>query len=523
MRLHSSVVKGQSLVVIALCTLALFSLVALAIDGGSALLQRRTMQNAADGGALAGIELLERNVVVSCSPLPCHPLYLLDNQTVATRITQLISANYGGVIGTAQYTVLIEYHFLAGAPSASDSYQAASNYPAGDLIPAFVDGVRVTAGVANPTIFAQAINIQTIPVSAVAAARLYGTCPPDDIDGIPLAVTRFRPTLEDSLRNNPANDPCNLFELWNGQADWQQNNLVSFNVYSFKASGYVQPLAGFDMRNGASGGVPLYGGSGNCPPACADMRGSTQATVVSATQDLQNWVANSWQGAFSLTSLYPAGSGTWSPANRTTSGGGRGAPTRPGDWIENYPADTRNVNIAGPLYTGAVQGTMIPYLSPPASQGGLNWGPASDRTIYLWGPAALVPGTGSSEYAQEWQNGVAIPNCPGSNCTYTGWEDLALGNSGSATTPNYTVASNWHPGAVTLDRVRVSRAIKVRFFANLQGAGRGAQALSGCSLPALSSNRAWGLILTTDVSGPVGTAPCGWQVGGAVYSRLIDP
>jgi hypothetical protein len=61
----------------------------------------------------------------------------------------------------------------------------------------------------------------------------------------------------------------------------------------------------------------------------------------------------------------------------------------------------------------------------------------------------------------------------------------------------------------------------VRFFANLQGNRGGAQDPPGCSLPTLSHSRAWGLIITQRVPGPIGN--CGWQPGGAVYSRLIDP
>ncbi len=46
--------KGQTLVIVALSLFALIALVALAIDGGNLMAERRQMQNAADAGALAG-------------------------------------------------------------------------------------------------------------------------------------------------------------------------------------------------------------------------------------------------------------------------------------------------------------------------------------------------------------------------------------------------------------------------------------------------------------------------------------
>src|SRR5215210_5473266 len=46
--------RGQAMVLIALCMLALVAFVGLAVDGGSLYLQRRTAQNAADGASLAG-------------------------------------------------------------------------------------------------------------------------------------------------------------------------------------------------------------------------------------------------------------------------------------------------------------------------------------------------------------------------------------------------------------------------------------------------------------------------------------
>jgi Flp pilus assembly protein TadG len=517
------VARGQSLVVVALCALVLIALVALAIDGGSALYQRRNMQNGADAASLAVVDMMQQNMAVTCNPSPCHPTYLLTNQMVLDRVDQLVTANRGGTIGTATYTTLTEYHIMAGAPSNGNTYQPASAYPAGGLVPGYTDGVRVTARINNPTTFARAINISTIPVSAAAAARLYPTCPVTEGIGDSLPMVRFRPATEDHLRTY-GNDPCYPFSFWDSSGDFNQlKNLASFNVYSLHQQGAVQTISGFDMRNGPSGGLANFGSSTGCPSDCADMRGSTQQGSNRAVQDVENWIFYKWLGQISLTSTWPASSGTWGPANRTNNGGQGGTP-RPGDWIETYTSGNWGNGVSDALYSSALLGTSYPYFSPNPPNG-LGWGPALDRTIFLWGPESLPVNSSTTDYAQEWQSSVTIPNPPCSigPCLYTGWEDLRLrnrpGNQG------YDVDSTFHNGAVSVDRVRLTRAIKVRFYANLQG-NRSNQTIAppGCSLPSpLNSSQAWGLILSQSLPGPSPGGGCNWQIGGGTYSRVIDP
>jgi hypothetical protein len=275
------------------------------------------------------------------------------------------------------------------------------------------------------------------------------------------------------------------------------------------------------MRNGPSGGLANFGSSTGCPSDCADMRGSTQQGSNRAVQDVENWIFYKWLGQISLTSTWPASSGTWGPANRTNNGGQGGTP-RPGDWIETYTSGNWGNGVSDALYSSALLGTSYPYFSPDPPNG-LGWGPALDRTIFLWGPESLPVNSSTTDYAQEWQSSVTIPNPPCSigPCLYTGWEDLRLrnrpGNQG------YDVDSTFHNGAVSVDRVRLTRAIKVRFYANLQGNHGNAVAPTGCTLPVRNSSQAWGLILSQSLPGPSPGGGCNWQIGGGTYSRVIDP
>src|SRR5437588_4098030 len=99
LRIH---IKGQTIAIVGLlvATGVLIGLVALAFDGGSALLQRRTMQNGAEAGALAGIgKMLEPGrVAVSCIPSPCHTSFNLRNDEVWAAVNLFVQANRGGAI-----------------------------------------------------------------------------------------------------------------------------------------------------------------------------------------------------------------------------------------------------------------------------------------------------------------------------------------------------------------------------------------------------------------------------------------
>ncbi len=194
--------RGQTLVIVALSILVLLGFVALGIDGGSALLQRRHMQDGADAAALGAIRLMEGNIAVTCSPAPCHPTYAdITNGALRARILQLVNANHGDTTGPAGYPApLIEYHFMAGAPNCPNPAQACylpatvASYPDAYAPPPFMDGIRVTAAVSNPTTFARAINIQNIGVSAWAAARVFASCNTVQGEDKTLPMLRFGPS-----------------------------------------------------------------------------------------------------------------------------------------------------------------------------------------------------------------------------------------------------------------------------------------------------------------------------------------
>lgn len=174
--------RGQTAVLVGLLLSlgVLTGLVALAVDGGSALLQRRNMQNGADAASLAVAQLLAANVVKNGSEYP----YIVRNSMVTARVTELLGRNQGGTTGQPYYRTTVEYGTLISATtysyyqvvvSENGTWTYVAPHVAGDFVPANVDAVRVTAEVRNPTTFVpRMFGVSNITVRASAAAALLG-------------------------------------------------------------------------------------------------------------------------------------------------------------------------------------------------------------------------------------------------------------------------------------------------------------------------------------------------------------
>ena len=99
--------RGQTTVLVGLVMGlgVLLGFVGLAVDGGSALVQRRNMQNGADGAALGAAKTLASSVVVSGTTY----MYMVTNVNMTARVEQLLVGNRGGVTRTPNYSATLEY------------------------------------------------------------------------------------------------------------------------------------------------------------------------------------------------------------------------------------------------------------------------------------------------------------------------------------------------------------------------------------------------------------------------------
>jgi hypothetical protein len=564
--------KGQTmaLVGILLALGVLVGLVAIAFDGGSALLQRRVMQNSAQAGALAGGDLMTNNLAASCNPAPCHPSYLITNQQLLDQVNALANANHQGTVGatSSDYTTVLEYHYMAGQvpsgngcpePGHSQGYCPPPQNPIYPFVPDFVDGLRVTTSINNPTTFARAIPnpLNNLQVGAKAAVRLYPSCPPDTPGGYTLPFTRYRPAVEKELYDaSQGNSICHVFPFWTSQPDVGSNikNVMSFDHDTLNPHQNIsqQMISGFDTRAGPSPPNPPQpeGGLSNYDHAnlfrtyqtctaepCVNLynAGAPQGGNITGPPsftDLANWIFWQWRGTISTTTTVwnnTANSETLYPSTRQN--GANGNVQRVGDWAEmSQITGSGGQNVQAAVHDLADQYGTITSLSG----GILNWGRAITRTVYVWGEPAPDPTNGNvtsdAKSAQVWDNWDHTQNnlCNGGGSPDTfAWTDLNITGNYPNSGPNYSArnVSCGNQGPNSIDRVRFTYKYTFVFYANLQGNNYGANNAPGCPPLPNPGSAAWGILPDASVQDPPPGSDCptGWVPGGGVFSRQVDP
>jgi hypothetical protein len=261
-------------------------------------------------------------------------------------------------------------------------------------------------------------------------------------------------------------------------------------------------------------------------------------------QDLTNWIFWRWGLApstgvlSSINSSWPQNTGTWYQANRTNNGGQTAGCCSPrqGDWTDIYP--DMNLFANGDEVQDAV--ADVAHYNPETTLSGLNWGKGIDANMYLWGSALtdFIAGGGDDKSAQMWLENAPDPrndpNCgidPFPPCLYppyTGWEDLTIAGAYGG----YSVSTAFPtlPPAPQINRVRFTRAVRVRLYDNLNSE-TGVVSPYCPTLPNMGDpanfNTVWGYVMNVPLPGPTDAALCSapgtWMPGGGVYVRLIDP
>lgn len=108
--------SGQALVLIVVLLLGLLAMLALVVDGGNLYLQRRSVQNAADAGAMAGARVLAYNGTAANARAAAQEYAVARNQADrcdviidGARVTVVaykdVAMTFGRVVGLQQVTV----------------------------------------------------------------------------------------------------------------------------------------------------------------------------------------------------------------------------------------------------------------------------------------------------------------------------------------------------------------------------------------------------------------------------------
>jgi len=148
--------RGQTVVLVALALVALIAMLGLAIDGGTVYLERRRMQNAADGAALAGARRLSQAI---CTPNP--------NPTVTDAEIYNVVRDF--VIRNGGTNAQFEAHYVGFAGNRVVEY----NPPVlvgGGVVPVGASGIVVTTTITQPTYFLGLVGASTGRASASATA-----------------------------------------------------------------------------------------------------------------------------------------------------------------------------------------------------------------------------------------------------------------------------------------------------------------------------------------------------------------
>ena len=215
--------------------------------------------------------------------------------------------------------------------------------------------------------------------------------------------------------------------------------------------------------------------------------------------------------------------GTWYPANRANQGGSNGGACcqRPGDWTDVY--QTSDISPGTNDYIQDAVGDLADYkggaadISSPAP-GGVSWGNGINANLYLWGSAATDFGASGRDdksaqiWLQDAPNPNDDPNCgiaPNPPCNpYTGWEDITIASASGGYFVN--TAFFGLPPPPQINRVRVTRAVRVRLYENLN---REAGVISRTARPsdmglAQNYNTVWGYVMDIPQTGPTDAALC---------------
>jgi hypothetical protein len=440
--------RGQAVIFIAvlLGTGVLMGFVALAVDGGGALLQRRNMQNGADAAALGVAKMLAAGVVLNNG----QPTYIITNAGVTRRVDNLLTENRGGSPSTPSFNTTLEYgNYIAASQSftftvaatfnstITNTWSYVSGYAANDFVPNWVDAVRVRAGIDNPTTFGGALGFNIVPVSALAAAALFG------VDGYtPRGPTWPMTTMALTPTPPPDSGICRPYLFWENQGG-NFKNLVQMGARQGTSAenANLQLLTEYDARapladatNGDyanncrpvdTGG--LWSPKGNCTPILGGTFGNTCCDNSNiAKPEVFNMITYEFTGRVSLTSV------DWPDINGGRSDR-RSADARsnniPGDWLEAYQGGNFGNNVQTAIYNYIIAHGEYDELGP-------YYGKHVDKVMYLY------------DRTESWERGdnpICRPNCP----------------------------FEWHPtgGNESIERVHMVQALVFRFYEQMASTG----------------------------------------------------
>ena len=310
---------GQALVVVALCITVLLGAVALGVDWGYGLTQRRVMQNAADAGTMAAAKALATSVIAVPGPGNSTTyIFSASKELLYCRALDFAKVNQG--FGFGALTVTIEFGLVSNPGNPATWDPPAWQAPFGGVdcaAPASTTAVhpdtrfvRVRSTTTYRSLFATVIGQPTVIAGAQARARLTGTSVPLSGPTWPM-VRHYNPADFVNQCGNPCNpttaEPvpfwctagpqCSAAVYGNFKAAVDFSRYSTYYSYSEGSATNVQQLiAAWDQ----TGNHPDHSPNGNNCPSTWNSRGDHDPTNHDTTCDVPNWFYYSFGGSLGL-------------------------------------------------------------------------------------------------------------------------------------------------------------------------------------------------------------------------------
>lgn len=391
--------EGQVLVVVALAAIVLIAALALVLDSGYGLTQRRVMQNAADAGALAAARLLASNVVTTDQ----GSIFTVYERQAYCAALAFATDNRAFRPSGPTETLSVEWSATGAAGSfAAMSTTSNCGDPATVSSGPFVDPsarfILVTADVRYRGLIAQAAGQPAITAAATAVARVTGAPLPARGPSWPMVRHFNAPDFTTSCGN-----PCNPTTV-DPVVFWDSNDA---NIVYNSFMGLIDPsrFSPSEHRNAGQPsctGVATPGGSASCVPQ----------------------LITAWDQSGSAPTGKPALFG--GSACNQSSGNAVQPPAAAGIWYSNgnensqsYEKDCSILNWFGYLFQGQL--ALDSSWSSVTFNGGSEWREQ---------PSAL--GAARASCAQAASIGLPAPSCAAGSSHLGDWVEAAhTGNVGN--------------------------------------------------------------------------------------------
>ena len=300
--------EGQTLVVIALVVTVLLGAVALGIDAGFGLTQRRVMQNAADAATMAAAKQLATSVVAAQNGSQTVYVFAASKESLWCRAFQVAQQNQS--FGTTGLTVSIQFATSVATLDAAPMYTSTCAATTTTAVDPATRYLRVHATTNYHSLFAGVVGQPSTTAHAQARAHITGT--PVAVSGPTWPMVRHYDSAD--FVNGACGNPCdptavqpklfwsasggqNLVVYGNFKAAIDFSRYSTYYPYTEGGSSNVEQLIYSSDQTGNHADKSANGS--NCS-ATWDARGDHNPTSHNIPCDVPNWFAYGFGGTLAV-------------------------------------------------------------------------------------------------------------------------------------------------------------------------------------------------------------------------------